>query len=223
MKSIIKENSWFYIGFAVLLTIGLVILANQNKGDLILYFAYMRHPMIDSFFSVCTKIGEEYIYVAAVLLLIFAKYRYSLIIPIIGVLVLGVSLSLKSFFGTPRPRTFFYKLFDAKEIVTVPGVDLHVGYNSFPSGHSMSAFAIFTFIALCVNRKSWSLFFLGMAALVAFSRIVITQHFLEDVLAGSTIGLLLGTLVYWGQTKVFQGPDYWFNDKFRREEKEPIA
>jgi len=63
---------------------------------------------------------------------------------------------------------------------------------SFPSGHSITAFAI----ALCIGGFYPQLFdFLIVAAIcIAASRIILGMHFLSDVIAGSAIGAALG---YW--------------------------
>ena len=61
---------------------------------------------------------------------------------------------------------------------------------SFPSGHSITAFAIAISIGLFYPELQISL--LAAALLIASSRIVLGMHFLSDVLAGSAIGVLLG-------------------------------
>lgn len=61
---------------------------------------------------------------------------------------------------------------------------------SFPSGHSITAFAI----AITVGSfyPDLQLALLAVALLVASSRIILGMHFLSDVLAGSLIGAALG-------------------------------
>ena len=61
---------------------------------------------------------------------------------------------------------------------------------SFPSGHSITAFAIA--IAIGLFYPYLQLCLLVVALLIAASRIVLGMHFLSDVLAGSTIGVVLG-------------------------------
>lgn len=61
---------------------------------------------------------------------------------------------------------------------------------SFPSGHSITAFGIA--IAIGLFYPYLQLCLLVVALLIAASRIVLGMHFLSDVLAGSTIGVLLG-------------------------------
>lgn len=61
---------------------------------------------------------------------------------------------------------------------------------SFPSGHSLTAFAVATSLGQFYPFALPSL--LLCAASVAISRVVLGLHFLTDVLAGSLIGALVG-------------------------------
>ena len=65
---------------------------------------------------------------------------------------------------------------------------------SFPSGHSLNAFAIGSVLALSFPPLAAPL--LLVAANVAASRVVLGRHFLSDVLAGSALGALIGGLVF---------------------------
>jgi undecaprenyl-diphosphatase len=61
---------------------------------------------------------------------------------------------------------------------------------SFPSGHSITAFAVATSLGLFYPQLLVVL--LTAAFLIAASRIILGMHFLSDVLAGCVIGVLLG-------------------------------
>jgi undecaprenyl-diphosphatase len=65
---------------------------------------------------------------------------------------------------------------------------------SFPSGHSMNAFAVATVLGLAF--PAFGPLLLLLAASVALSRLVLGQHFLSDVAAGSAIGALVGALSF---------------------------
>jgi undecaprenyl-diphosphatase len=65
---------------------------------------------------------------------------------------------------------------------------------SFPSGHSITAFAVALSIGLFYPDLQGSL--LAVAFLIASSRIILGMHFLSDVLAGSAIGAALGLASY---------------------------
>jgi undecaprenyl-diphosphatase len=61
---------------------------------------------------------------------------------------------------------------------------------SFPSGHSMSAFAIA--VPLSIFYPEWQVALLLFALSIAASRVLLGMHFLSDVVAGSLLGATLG-------------------------------
>jgi undecaprenyl-diphosphatase len=61
---------------------------------------------------------------------------------------------------------------------------------SFPSGHSITAFAVAVCIGLFYPQLQDALLFIAVC--VAASRIILGMHFLSDVIAGSAIGAALG-------------------------------
>lgn len=64
---------------------------------------------------------------------------------------------------------------------------------SFPSGHSITAFAVVVPVGTHYPTLMPSLLF--CAASVALSRILLGMHFLSDVIAGSVLGAALGYIV----------------------------
>jgi membrane-associated phospholipid phosphatase len=68
-----------------------------------------------------------------------------------------------------------------------------VGYEltSFPSGHAQTAFALA--MALTMIFPRWGIPVFIAAGAVSISRIVLTSHYLSDVIAGAAVGIL-GTL-----------------------------
>lgn len=65
---------------------------------------------------------------------------------------------------------------------------------SFPSGHSITAFAVAVSLGLFYPELAVGLMFCAFS--VALSRILLGMHFLSDVLAGSLLGALLGYLAW---------------------------
>jgi len=65
------------------------------------------------------------------------------------------------------------------------------GYKSFPSGHTTTAFAFASFVA---SSHPWyaGVPAYAMAAFVGFCRMHDAHHYLQDVLAGATIGISYG-------------------------------
>lgn len=67
------------------------------------------------------------------------------------------------------------------------------GFISFPSGHSVTAFALAFVLARAYPR--YAVLFYGLAGLVALSRVYLAKHFPSDVVAGAAVGLLSGWIV----------------------------
>ena len=66
-------------------------------------------------------------------------------------------------------------------------------YTSFPSGHTTTAFAIATVLAMGYHDKFWvGMTSYTLASLVALSRIHDGQHWGSDVVAGAALGFFIG-------------------------------
>jgi len=66
---------------------------------------------------------------------------------------------------------------------------------SFPSGHATVIFTASTVLSLHYKNRHLTYFLLTSACLVAFSRIMLNVHRLEDIAFGSIIGIIVGILV----------------------------
>jgi membrane-associated phospholipid phosphatase len=63
------------------------------------------------------------------------------------------------------------------------------GSGSFPSGHTIAAFSVATVVARRYGNHRWVPYAAyGMAALVGFSRLSLSAHFLSDVFVGGALG-----------------------------------
>lgn len=63
------------------------------------------------------------------------------------------------------------------------------GNGSFPSGHTIAAFSVATVVARRYRNHRWIPYAAyGMAALVGFSRLSLSAHFLSDVFMGGALG-----------------------------------
>lgn len=63
------------------------------------------------------------------------------------------------------------------------------GRGSFPSGHAIAAFSVATVAARRYGNHRWVPYTAyGLAALVGFSRLTLSAHFLSDVFMGSALG-----------------------------------
>ena len=74
------------------------------------------------------------------------------------------------------------------------------GNGSFPSGHSIEAFAVATIIARRYGNHRWVPYAAyGLATLVGFSRLTLNVHFLSDVVMGGALGYSISRFTVLGQ------------------------
>jgi membrane-associated phospholipid phosphatase len=63
------------------------------------------------------------------------------------------------------------------------------GNGSFPSGHTIAAFAVATVVARGYRNHRWVPYAAyGLAAVVGFSRLTLSAHFTSDVFMGAALG-----------------------------------
>ncbi|WP_027624919.1 phosphatase PAP2 family protein [Clostridium lundense] len=65
---------------------------------------------------------------------------------------------------------------------------------SFPSGHTLSSFAVAEVLSVYFNE--YSFIFIGIAFSIALSRLYLYVHYPTDVIAGIILGLLCSKLVF---------------------------
>ena len=78
---------------------------------------------------------------------------------------------------------------DATQIHTVPGVEIH-SLNSFPSGHTATAFTLFLLTTYLFPNKYALSIGIVYALVCAYSRIYLAQHFPLDLAGGIIVALL---------------------------------
>jgi membrane-associated phospholipid phosphatase len=196
--ALVRENRWYFIASAGFFAAGAILLLLIQTGDETFFFSARRSALADGLFRHGTKLGEGLAYFLALGILLFVRFRHALAVPWLGLMVTILSYGAKSYFHHDRPKPYLSKLGTFDELNLVEGVVVHSGANGFPSGHAMSAFALCTFLALCLpGKRRLGLALFGVALLVGISRIYLVQHFLKDVYLGAAMGILLAVGWYY--------------------------
>lgn len=194
LKDTIQRNKLYFYPYLFLLWISLMFLMIYGRDEIFLNIN--RHHTIwgDKLFPLITRLGEEIAIGVLLLILLFFSRRYFIICLGGYIITTLLTQSLKHLlpFNNYRPAKYFM---DKTDLTLVEGVDLN-HFHSFPSGHSSAAFLVFTLCALFYRNKFSALIFLPLATLVAFSRVYLNQHFVEDVAAGSFIGAVTALILY---------------------------
>ena len=189
--SVFKYFGFIYLTFAICL---LILILVYRKSELHLMLTSAHNSFADIFFRCVTEIGGSIPIIIGVL---FLFYRMGASVYILSTQLLNVSLTsmLKLYFGVARPKTYFAEHFPHIMLHKIDGITLHSS-NGFPSGHTSAAFALMFCIALIARKRIVSVICCFLAILTGYSRIYLSQHFADDVLFGSFIGILSAVIMH---------------------------
>jgi membrane-associated phospholipid phosphatase len=194
----LKNNKLFFSFFAFWQGVLLIHLFFFPKGQEFLILDRFHHAYLDVFFKSITFLGDWPAYFFALAFLFSKlKFRAIYVVLFVSILVPITSYISKAHFKQPRPIHYFQDKPIFKDIQKVDGVVLHAGFTSFPSGHTMSAFAVFSLLAFFASNSKRHIFlFFSLPILVAASRVYLIQHFVEDVWMGSLVGVMLAYFIF---------------------------
>lgn len=177
MRTKIKfNNTAFSITGVLLLFVSYFL--DKHIRDL---FARINFGFLDLLLGILTN----FIIVAVIMLVVPAIILYKGSKKIVKPLWMSfaasiiISIVLKALFARPRPF-----LIESQ---------LRMLDYSFPSLHSMAAFAVLPFIT---DNYKFSNMFVFYAMMVAFSRVYFSYHYLSDVVFGIFFGYFLGNAIY---------------------------
>lgn len=146
------------------------------------------HAALDTFMLYFSELGL--VIIAAIALLTKKK-------DLVGKSAIAIALG---FIIDLLLNTFFFRMrpFAASDAVQLIGS--HAADASFPSTHTLFAFAFV--IPLWLHNKKLGITALVLAILVGFSRIYLGLHYATDVLMGAALGLVLSWIAHIAWKKV---------------------
>ena len=196
MRKLFTDNIGILAVFAIIFLSGAIISAIYGRDGTHLFINQYHSHSIDQLMKLWTHLGDGALLAGTAVLLFFSKIRYGLIF--LGSFLLSSFivqiLKRTIFLGMPRPLKYFEN--SGVDLHLISGLKIYYS-NSFPSGHSATAFALFIGLALLIKNQTWKIIFLIIACTVAFSRVYLSQHFLVDIIFGSLIGVLCALLSHW--------------------------
>lgn len=164
-----------------------VFIAVYGKNESFLMINGHYSVQADYFFNWVTFLGEWLLWVPLFAYALF--YKRDFLIAVAVALLLCTLLTRLGkdviYTGQPRPLRLLQKAARAVPLLK------HNNYvNSFPSGHTSTAFTTSLLLAFIVRRRWAPYVFTLIAFLVGYSRVYLAQHFVTDVLAGIIIGIV---------------------------------
>ena len=168
---------------AISLCLLLAILATGGNQPLFLSINSISRITGDPLWANLTILGDGLI--IFVLILCFAGRRPDIVwaLLITALLTALATHGLKALFHAERPPAML-----------APGTFHIIGptftSNSFPSGHTTTAFAFAGALSLLLRRHAITTLLICAASLVGISRIAVGVHWPQDILAGAMLGWL---------------------------------
>ena len=206
MKELIKQNAVFIsLSLILAIVLGLALLYIP-KGELHLLLCDRHTPARDIFYRYYTHLAEWFPYVVCVLLLLFSRIGDGVCASAAMIFSAMTTQLFKHIINAPRPVTWFEQHLPDIQLPLVEGVQMNYWF-SFPSGHTTSFFALALVVSIVAtnhnsqitNHKlqiALQIILVFLAALGAYSRIYLSQHFSADVFAGIIVGVLISILSY---------------------------
>ena len=183
----LKNNILFIILFSLFILIGAILLIFFDKRSILFFINSHNSNFLDKFFLFATYLGNGLFAATILIFFILINKNEALKLGISWAIVTVIVQLLKRviFSGVMRPA----RILGAENLHIVDGVNIHL-YHSFPSGHTATAFMIFSFLTIQVKKPFFDLIFFILALSVAYSRIYLAQHFFTDAYFGAIIGTL---------------------------------
>lgn len=194
IKRLTKLHYYFFTAISILL-LALIFNFCFSKTDGFLIFNRFHSAWLDIFFKYITNLGDGLISILAATVLLAIRKKKKAMTVALAYIYSGLLIQIaKRIFHMPRPKYYFEQtLFHYTHFVE--GISMY-NHNSFPSGHTASAFALATVLVLVFKKQKISPYCLFFAFLIGYSRIYLAQHFLIDVIFGAITGITCAILSY---------------------------
>lgn len=210
-QALIRTVYVYVITYLVLLMAILGLMYAYPKPELHMLLNSYHSSLQDTFFKYYSMLAEWPLYAIALLPLLWKKVKMTIFFAMCELTGGSILQILKHIISTDRPVSVF-EHYAYMDLPLVQGVTMHHG-NSFPSGHAST---FFMFCTCCVIIQAYSyiqrdrpyslgkkilfntmlIALLVVAAVGAYSRVYLSQHFLADVCVGSVIGFITPFMMY---------------------------
>ncbi|KTC84162.1 phosphatase PAP2 family protein [Legionella brunensis] len=189
-------------------------------GLIVLSFLYFDKPIAEYFYNFdvrkhlaligwITKLGLGVLYMSLFFILaVFFRYirtnreweARAWFLFMCVVIPNAICVFLKVLFGRARPNLWIHN-----DLYGFYGLQFHAPFWSFPSGHTTTIMSVVFGLSIVFPRYCYALLLTGIT--VAMSRVLLTHHYLSDVLVAGYLSLLeIGILLCFLRRKSWLAP-----------------
>ena len=159
-----------------------------GKNEAFLYLNANLGLLADKVFEYSSYLAEGWIWIPYFIVLV-GMYKNDTAFILMNFLISTLLTQFaKNFIFVTAMRPMASGL-DATQIHSVPGVEIHT-FNSFPSGHTATAFTLFILTTYLFPNKYALTIGIVYAIVCGYSRIYLAQHFPLDLAGGIFVALL---------------------------------
>lgn len=201
LNAVCKKVWLFLLPYLAILLVCLIVKISYSREQIYFAVNHLHTNLGDSLAPWLTDLGNGFALIILALIVGLFSYRKSFLL-LTGYAVTSLTAqALKFLFDMPRPYLYFHTQLNKMHLVK--GV-IMLSYHSFPSGHTVTAFSACLTLAYFIRNKYWHLLLLVLAMLIGYSRMYLSEHFFEDVTAGSVIGVFVTLFwLYWLDNRAF--------------------
>jgi membrane-associated phospholipid phosphatase len=207
IKDVLYKIRWFFIPYLLILICCIVIKLTFTREEI--YFAVnSRNFSLGDFIApYLTDLGNGWTTIIFAAILLLFSYRKAFCMAVVYAVTSILAQIVKHIFDAPRPKLYFQG--QLAHIHFVNGVYMLMQH-SFPSGHTVTAFSTTVLVTYWCRNKLWGLPLVILAAFVGYSRMYLSEHFFEDVTAGSVLGVITTVfLIVWLANAKFLKSPKW--------------
>ena len=177
--SFMPDKNYFFLLFPLLAFLIHFLGVNES---LFLAINHSGEALPDIVWETITIFGKKSFVLLVIFLIAWKKPDLLLSVLIASLLAGILSGTLKPLFDLPRPT-------DVLPLADYHLIGPRISRHSFPSGHTLSAFAVAASIIFYYKKWFITAVMILLASAVGLSRIMLGVHWPIDVLMGATLGL----------------------------------
>ena len=194
VTDILYRIRFFFIPYLILSCGCLIIKLLYSREDIFFWVNAIHNTSADLIAPYVTALGAGLTIVILSAIIALFNYRKAALLVTSYAVTSILAQIIKHLINAPRPKLYFADQLD--KIYFVEGVEIY-SHNSFPSGHTVTAFSAAVVLTYLAKNKNWGIMLLLAAVCIGYSRMYLSEHFFEDVTAGSVLGVVITVFWIW--------------------------